>query len=1024
MPGPTGPSPKMLGLLAALALALVFGAILFFARSPATNQPNNNDLFPTDPSEIPGFTELQSSDAMIVTMTDKQDPTRVAATLAADRFEPIGGGRRRLDHPIAWIYQRDGRAIQIEADTGTVVMPDPNQPPESGTLEGSVTVRSFDSTPAPGKPPNEDATPTMVTRFDEPVEFERQYLRLRSQGRFTVESQQIDFAGEDLTVMLNEVRDRIELIDIRKGNQLVIRPQPAAPKPQKNQTTPPTSMKTTEGAPNERPDPDRTRDKSAARVAQTPMEEPEPTSAESPAPKPESSASITRYHVAFSDKVLTRMIGTGEIAADSLDIWALLEDGKLRDNAIAQIALTKAESAKSIAEPAPTGTPKTSAQSKNTPATMPEPKQTKPETVSHNDGELVITWSGPLTVHPIEDDTNPPQLVDNDLAIEMNADEGNSVNFHADARGITGSANRVTYLATTGVLAMSSGTQPAQPIEITIAEAGNIRTQHIEASLTTGHIAIDAPGAIRSTPPNTASNSAGAQITWKEHAEFDLALNADGSLSDRLTHASFSGVVQGVQDNNQIAGSVVTATLDPNAPPAAALRKLSFVNGVLINRDNASLAGNLLDIEFAPGSMGYDLDPIRVHATDTVVGRTDNEILRAEELTVTLARDPAGKVFARTADASDNVRYTGKNRTNATADTLKGDGSTEQFVLLGTKDAPATVAQGGSTITGNTINLNARNRSMRVPGPGTFSHDVALDKPGANGHLRVRWDGSMRFDDALGTVVCEDSVSVVSTPDAYTKDTLNAHRIEIDISPMPIAEPIRGRPMPERELIAARAFGFVNDSGESVPAEIESKTYDTENPERVIGLLYLEGPQITADNRRQTLTVPAPGTLLVMDRSASGESVNQSSPAGPGLTRFTWKGRMALNRAAGSATIRDGVQVVHKSLTNNQTMTLTCDTLNAAFELASDTGGTNRLLNADALGTVVFSAQTRRLLADNARFDAEHESVFASGENNNLVTLYDNTQPAPVSARTLLWDLTKDRVEINAPTPVRTPSGP
>ena len=97
---------------------------------------------------------------------------------------------------------------------------------------------------------------------------------------------------------------------------------------------------------------------------------------------------------------------------------------------------------------------------------------------------------------------------------------------------------------------------------------------------------------------------------------------------------------------------------------------------------------------------------------------------------------------------------------------------------------------------------------------------------------------------------------------------------------------------------------------------------------------------------------------------------------------------------------------------------------NAAFELASESGGTNRLLNADALGTVVFTAQTRRLLADSARFDAERESVFASGESNNLVTLYDNAQPAPVSARTLLWDLAKDRIEINAPTPLRAPSGP
>lgn len=1011
----------MLGLIAALALALLFGAILFFARSPQTTQQNTNELFPTDPDEIPGFTNLEGSGKMLVTMTDKMDPTRVASTLSADRFEPIGGGQRRLDQPVAWIFQRDGRAIQIKADTGTVVMPDPNQPPESGTLEGSVTVRSFASTPAPGEPPADDAVPTMITRFDAPVEFERQYLRLRSQGRFTVESDQVDFAGEDLTVMLNEVRDRIELIDIRKGDQLVIRT--SSETTQKKETEAGKETREVTATTSDRSDD--TKDLAQSSQSRNAQIKQSPGNAEEAASAPSADApAITRYHVNFVGDVLARVIGTAEISSDSLEIWTRLRDGKLDDNAIAQIAMNPSDREQSAQ-------PNTSAQTEqSTPQETsiaenadPKPARAQAQSVKHENGELVITWSGPLTVKPIEDDLEPIQLTDSDVTLEMRSTSETQVTFSADARGLIGTADTVSYRATTGVLSMGTDPQSAQPLEIAIENTGSIRTNQINASLPTGRVRIDSPGAIVATPRDAASSS-DAQLTWKERAEFDIALNDDGSLSDRLSRAMFSGVVQGAQDNNQIAGSMLTATLDPTAPPAAALRKLSFVNGVLINRGNGSLAGNLLDIEFAEGSMGHDLDPIRVHATDTVVGRTDDEILRAEELTITLARDSLGKVFARTADAKDNVRYTGKNRTNATAHILQGDGSTERFVLLGNADTPASVAQGGSTVTGDTINLNARNRSMQVPGPGTFSHDVALDKPGANGHLRVRWDGSMRFDDALGTVVCEDNVSVVSTPDAYTKDTLSANRIEIDITPMPIAEPIRGRPMPDRELVAARASGFVNAAGESVAAEIESKSYDPENPERVIGLLYLEGPQITADNRRQTLTVPSPGTLLVMDRRADSESVSATSPAGPGLTRFTWKGRMSLDRAAGTATIRDQVQVVHKSLTNSQTMTLTCDTLNAAFELASEAGGTNRLLNADAIGSVIFTAQTRRLLADNARFDAQNESVFASSENNKLVTLYDDAQPAPVSARTLLWDLAKDRVEINAPTPVRAPSAP
>ncbi len=980
MPGPAGPSPKLLGTLGAIALACVFLLILWFTRTPTTKQqPANNDLFP-DSTDILDITELSSSDGMIVTMTDKQDPTRVASTLAADRFEPIGNGKRRLDRPVAWIYQRDGGAIQIQADTGIVVMPDPNQPPESGTLSGNVTIRSFPSTPAPGTPPDENATPTMVTRFETPVEFERRYLRLRSQGRFTIHSDQIDFAGHDLTIMLNEVRDRIELIDIRKGEQLVIRPKSKAEKPIAQTAT---ESKRAQGA-----------------NASNPATSPQATT-------PSKQPSITRYRVSFADEVLARVIGTGSITADSLDIWALLQDGQLRDNAIAQITIAQTETK-------PASPTKASAPAPQTPTPL------LTNTPTHAPGDFVITWAGPLIVNPLDDDADPIQLASDDLTIEMNASVGNTVEFNAPQHQITGTANRVAYHATTATLALHASEQSPSPTEIIIENAGSIRTSRINASFKTGQIAIDSAGIIHTTP----SGSPGAQLTWKDNASFDIALNDDGSLSNRLQQATFAGTVQGSQDGNQIAGSVITAVFDPSSPPESSLRKLRFINGVIVSNTNASLGGNILDIDFTPGSMGFDLDPIRVMAKDSVFGRTHDELLRAEELTVTLARDLTGRTFARTANAKTNVRYTGKNRTTAKADTFQGDGVREQLTLIGTPEQHAQVAQGGSTITGNRIDLNARNRSLLVSGPGTFEHDVALEDPTSNGHLRVRWNGSMQFDDAIGSIQCEDAVTVVSTPDAYTRDTLQAHRIEIDLSPMPTAEPIGGQPLPDRELLAARAYGRVMPGQDPIAAKIESRTYAHDDPERVIGLLYLEGPQIFANNTRQTLAIPAPGTLLVMDRTTDNNDSAPLGSSGPGLTRFNWQGRMDLDRKAGIATMRDDIFIQHKSLTDGQTMTVTCDSLEAAFELASQSGGTNRLLNAQAIGTVIFRAQTRQLFADKARFNAIDETVFASAIDNNLVTLHDTDQPAPVSAKTLLWDLARDRIEVNAPSPVHAPSGP
>ncbi|MBL4591141.1 MAG: hypothetical protein JKY96_04200, partial [Phycisphaerales bacterium] len=93
MAGPTGPSPKLLGTLAAIALGCVFAAVLWFSRTPPIQLNSNDQLFPADPSDIPDISDLAASGRMFVTMTDKQDTTRVASTLEAERFEPIGNGR-------------------------------------------------------------------------------------------------------------------------------------------------------------------------------------------------------------------------------------------------------------------------------------------------------------------------------------------------------------------------------------------------------------------------------------------------------------------------------------------------------------------------------------------------------------------------------------------------------------------------------------------------------------------------------------------------------------------------------------------------------------------------------------------------------------------------------------------------------------------------------------------------------------------------------------------------------------------
>ena len=1042
MASPTGISPKAIGLIAAGVLAAIFAAIIVSSVIFSTPQTQGQrpDVFPTDPSEIIDIEDTQSGGAMLVTIVDQNDPTRVSSTLRADRFEPIGEGRRRLDEPESWIYLKDGRAIRVNANFATMLMPDPNQAPESGTLEGDIVLRVYNQTPAPGQPADDNQLPTLTARFDQPVEFERRYLRLRSPGRFEIESEQLDFSGTDLTVILNDLRNRVELIDVMQGDQLVIHtdatrnnatPAPTAAQEQASvqPSTQPTSQPTSPTDPIETPADPSTQTELAGAT----------DSADPPSTTP-ATPSIQRYFISLDREVQARVADSGSIQADTLELCAAEVDGQLPQDAIKQIAV--AQQQRSEPEPAPTPATTTAVPTTATTASAPPPSSASPtdQPAPKSANDLVITWSGPMRVRPI-DDTIPLQLIEDSLALRFNSDDDSGITMDAPQRRFTGQAKSATYFATRAIAELESSENERGRISMAVEETGTLTAQSLSADLSTGRIAMKQRGLITTLNPDPTQT---ASVRWKNSADIQFALDPDGSITQRLASARFEGAAIAEQDGNSIGARVINATLEPSLPPASALRTLELTEGVISSAENSMLSGSELIIDFVPSEDEQSPpEPVRVVSNGNAIGRTPDAMLRAQSMQATLMRDPGGQTRIRTANADGDVNYRDSKRTTATAQKLVADGVREIITLSGQDSA---VTQAGSSITGNQIVLRAQRRAVEVVGPGTFDHDIALADdanavPGQLGHFQARWSDAMRFDDTLGTINCEGSVKVISTPDALTRDTLSADRMIINLTPMPSADPVAQRDAPQRELISARASGRASPGVQPVPASIESRTYSPIDPELATGVLYLEGAQILADNRSQTLEVPGAGTLLILDRKAKDPNTPNPDSAvpseedrtlsGSGLTRFTWKSRMRLQRQLGEGTFTGDVVVDHKSLASNTLATLNTDTLTARFstdtrlednqtQSAALPSGSNQLESATAQGNVRFLFQGRELLSDTAVYDAIEDSLFASAIDNKRVTLYDAAQPAPVSARTMRWDLSRDRIEINAPSPVRT----
>ncbi len=1012
MPGPSGPSPRMIGLTIASLMLITFAVIVWQSMGQgASSTPTNQDsLFPDDPSEIPDLDELEQGARMLVTIVDRDDPTRIAGTLEADQFEPMGGGQRRLVNPDGWIYMRDGRRVHITADHGVVMMPDPNEAPDSGTLEGNVTIHSYDPATtdavgsAMGITSSADQIPAMTAKFDQPVEFERRYHRLTSDGRFTIDSAGLSFIGYDLTVMLNEVKGRIELIDVRKGERLILRPD--ANTPTRVTRAPQQYKLSTVAYPNAL------------------IQDNAPVAASQDSPKQQP------YHVEIKDQVLVDLIGTGTLRADTLDVWAMLIDGSLSSDAVKQIQFAQTESnTDNSSESQPQSITQTP-----TPAT-PQTATAQPgsTTTDHQDGEVVLTWDGPLVVRPIED-VSQTMLASEQLALSFRSQD--RVTFDAPAQGFSGSVDALTYGATSAKLSLSSSGD--QTIELIADQTGTLHAQQLTADLDSGMISIDSSGRLESIQ---ATDEPRARIDWNDSASFKLAKLDSGELTGRLTAATFQGRVLGTRADAVMRTQSLVAQLDDDGPMESALRSIELSNGSL-HSDSGSLTADAIAIGFTPSYDGSSVDPVSLNANGAVLAISQDGRVETTKLDASLFSDVDGSTRVKRAVAIGDTKFLGENQTTARGHRV--DLNTELDTIQITSSDPsdqASAGQAGSLIHGDDILINTRSRSILVEGPGSFDHDIVADGAASGfrsdmsgGHLRVTWEESMRFDDALGFIECSGEVVAVSTPDAYTLDTLKADRLEIDLTPAPSTRrTTTAENEPERKLIEARAFGRAVSGSDAIPASVESRTYDPQNPERAVGVMYLEGAQLIADNKSQVLSVPTSGMLVLMDRSEDqpgGQPADSTSvmpnTSGPGLTRMTWLGSMDLNRASGNALVLSEVNIRHKSLTSGRVSQLGCDQLQASFtgSQATDPAAPITMHAAEASGRVRFTDLQRTLLSDHAIYDAKAETMFAFADQDRLVTLRDTADPTPISAKTLLWDLRRDLVEIDAPSPVRAPSRP
>lgn len=1022
---------RTIGIVIAAVLGVAFfGTIAYLVWRARSNTSGPTPPSVTDtPEPIPGLDDLGSSSGSEIELYDRGDPTRLSARILSARTDPVPErrGMVRMEHPEAWAYLKTGQVIHVRANSGLFYMPDRQREPESGTISGDVVVRVFP--PPEGGPTGAEPTgEPLATLRTSTLTFDGNSFEVSTPERFEFTGGELTGAGTGLKLIYNEVAQRVELLEIRRGESVTFTPVAASSaRPGPPRGSAPTAKPASAGA---------------ATVASG-----SPGARRTIGPAAAAGTAIeTFYHVVLSDGVVVTQ-ERRTLRADRLTAWARLLDNRLPEGAIARLdalaarteAMTSGEAPGSPAGAAPHAQPRPAPVASAPPAaaSMTNDPATEP-------GPVTLAWTGSCVLRPM--DAAPPELLGDHVALRATAEISGAVTFDDAALGGTGRCATLDYGLTTGKLAMS-GPGPASVVLALegAPRGGTLEAVRVELDLRALTAAIPSPGVLN-TLAGEGADGAHRQASWNERADFVFDRSGGGL---RLREAVLLGKVQASNGTASVRGDRVRAEFAAAPNGASQLTRLTAHDPARVlaqSGDDESLRAEDVDVEFGPGVDPSRPDPVRLVAKGRVhvVGRGSD--LACGALDARLARDEKGAVVVMTADATEGVVFARKSDgVTARAGSAHADAATEIVTLTG----PDTfVGVDDTRIGGGQIRLDGLARTVTVFGPWTIVQGERA--PGEDPILAASGESGLTFDDKAGTAEGAGAIVAVHVPDAASRDRMSAERLRLAFSAgrSGVAGDDPATRRTDRTLLRVTAIGAVEEREGGGPATAESRRYtiDPGGARRLIQAVHVEGPRLIANQEEGVLDVPGPGRAVVRDHSARDVAAEEPKPAPAaraavggaasgdmrGDSLFTWDRSMRLDRAGGAMEMDGNVWLTHVRLAEDQAVRVIAEHVTARVKTADGSlggAGGAELSAASARGAVNVAVGPRdpskpfdrEMTADRLEYDAGTGILEAFAEKGNLVTLFDATRGAPTSAEKMVWDLKKNEIRFVRPQPVVIP---
>lgn len=1000
--------------LLVLVIALVAGPERAATDAPSPDAPP--DVAPTfDPDDAlqEGAAPTQAFEDVRRGYTVMQDERYTV--MSWERLSHESQFVSEVEQPRARVYFDESRVLEIRADEGSLVAPE--NKPQSGDLRDNVVITLFE---ASGRPANLETDEDVQLRvYLNEAAFDLELGHVASEGPVQVTGPRVDFRGRGLSLTYNELRRRIEYLEITHGE--VLRFVPGTE--QEDRTT-------AEAPPRER----------GPRQAQA-----------SPQPKtdagPEQLEQPTQFYQAVFHEDVRVRVEDGSAAMDADQLQAVFSlTGS--DAAAAPPAESTSTSFKS---PAPA-----TAASRLLPLpahiaalalAQPGDVAASRSLTGRSEQDVVVTWSGTLVVTPLAE--SPEQLGPQDVRLAL---------LGQPARARTGDeqtivAARIEYLTSTGRL-QAQGAEGA-PLLLTSPEIGELTGHALSINQHTGEGYVTGPGSIRAATASAASSAEAAppkdlHVTWQDRldlafylkgeASADAAARSDSPLASGsqlagLRTATFRGGVVANHPQFDLRGQVLSLALDAPTEAGSSLREIDAAGDVSV-RARGETPDETLAIDCAELAIALEADesgaahPRHLLAKGDVHAQRPDLTLDAQSLDVELGDAPAdadGTAAAgvRRMEATGGVRVVVREpEATLTGERLAIDVDADQLELFGNEDAPAEVIQPQATLRGRHIVMHQTERAVLVNGPGDFEAQMNPDDPADR--LAVVWDQSLRYEDASNLAQFTGNVKT-TTRDAVSRTMLTCEDLRLDLTQVNDGAP----PSDADAANAAKRVRYATADGDVL---FVAERFEASSPDTPTTMIRLEGPTMNFDGETQQVHVPGQGRMLLQDLrpaeadDASTASVAGVSFAGRGDSLFTWEKQLILDAARNRVTMEQAVQMVHRPGSDGEMVHLNCQLLTADLQDAqginvwSDAGAADPGVESiEAHGMVQIAQGERTVVADHLAFTAAEREVVLWAEPGALVRVSQQGQPTPLTAQSFIWDLTTDRLEARRLGPTTAP---